>query len=1284
MRENHSAFITPQFLRSIWDLDYRAFRDSDEERTLVGRLERWAGRADLGERSAEAAFLDEFFHQTWGYVQAGQEGAEHSFTLYPQFRVAGAGAGGGMGTADAALGRFAEAAQPHVPQVLCEFKDIRSGLDAPQRRKGNNRSPVQQGLDYLSAARRGLFGHEPILPLWAIVTDMNEFRLYWHDRGRRQYLRFSIRRTDLFSGPSLLDDTEEARFDRYLFWRLFHRTTLINESSSGRPLLHQLIQQQRFRQRELESTFYEDYRNYREHLYRVLLEHNDETTDRFPGTRGRLVRLAQKIIDRCIFVFFCEDMGRVLGFPPQLLRDFLASRADDQFFDPQGRTIWVQLCDLFRAMNDGTAFGGRELNQFNGGLFASDPELERLEIPNFVFCSLGQAQNEASLHGNRLTLLYLSGAYNYATGWADGLAPAQPVDADLPFDAARRDPTQSLGLYTLGRIFEQSITELEILEAEADERPSLNKEARRKRDGVYYTPEWVVDRIVAETIGRRLDDLKAECGWPAFGSRDLPTQEAIEAYETALTEIRIVDPACGSGAFLITALRYLLEEWRSVQGIRQQVVRNYMRREGFEDEVVRDVLRRNLYGVDINPASVEITKLALWLHTARGDRPLSSLDEHIRDGNSLIGPEFYEGLAPYSDEEQERVNAFDWEQAFPEVFETGGFDAVVGNPPYVKLQNFRRVHADMAEFLRRPLDAGGHYASTQTGNFDLYLPFIEKGITLLNDDGQLGYIAPSLWTVNEYGAGLREWVADGGHLRGWIDFGSFQVFEEATTYTALQFYSRRENETVNVAAAHDGSVPEQPWSGNESTLPYENLDFGNRWLMVTGAERDLIDRLYQRCARLDAPQLTRNIFVGLQTSADAIYHLERLGPGRYRCTPRGSDAPPPYEVRIEDAIMKPLVSGPEAKRYIEPETETYLLFPYRVDEAGANLIPAGEMAAVYPEAWAYLQSWEADLRARENGGFDDEQWYRFGRHQNLDKQEITKLIVPRLVVSVSCSVDHAGEMYLDNVDVGGVAPAVNVSPDFLAGVINAPVADFVFRRIAKPFRGDYRSANRQFIAPLPIPMASDDERNAVANRAAHLQGLHTRRRDVLADIARRGSVLRVRTRPESWLFPDLPSRGDLRRQVPQRLDADARTRWVDKRYSELLEARRTELGENLRPGVSMSAELENGELKFFVDNSIVVDRIFLDNAEGPFIAAQWKLLAATYSVTPSTDGKKLSAALRKLGTTDNAAVVQQFIELQGHLADIETEIAAAENGLNELLYRLYRLTPDEVRLIEAR
>jgi len=249
---------------------------------------------------------------------------------------------------------------------------------------------------------------------------MNEFRLYWFDKSYHQSVRFTIHAEDLFKGGSLISEGEASRFDRFLFHKIFHRDTLI--SATGRSLLIGLIGQQRFKDRQLENTFYAEYRKFRERLYFTLLQHNGQGTPRFPGTRGRLVRLAQKILDRCIFIFFCEDMGQALAFPPKLLREFLIDRSTDPYFDPDGTTIWQDMLRLFKAMNEGRAFGGKALNQFNGGLFAHDDDLGKLYVPNSVFCQHMQGANEASLYSFRETLLYLCASYNYASdlGRADG------------------------------------------------------------------------------------------------------------------------------------------------------------------------------------------------------------------------------------------------------------------------------------------------------------------------------------------------------------------------------------------------------------------------------------------------------------------------------------------------------------------------------------------------------------------------------------------------------------------------------------------------------------------------------------------------------------------------------------------------------------------------------------------------------------------------------------------------------------------------------------------------
>lgn len=1275
MVDIQNSFISKSFLRSVWAHEYETFKDSPQEAELLERLKRWAARGVQKETTAQSALLHEFFSATWGYVQAGQVGGEQNYSLYPAFPVAGAGQRGGTGEADAALGHFTPNETSPIPQVLVEFKDIKSDLDAPQKRKGNTRSPVKQGLDYLYAARKGMFGYEAIIPTWAIVSDMNEFRLYWSDRGERQFVSFAIESKNLFQNATLLDEGEAGRFDRFLFSRLFHRDQLIVRGNSGRPELLSLIQRQRFKQRELENRFYQEYRAFREHLYRALLTHNGPGTDRFPGTKGRMVRLAQKILDRAIFVFFCEDMGRALSFPPQLLRDYLIRQSDDQFFDPNGTEIWQWLLRLFSAMNSGaTSFGDQQINQFNGGLFAPDPELEKLHIPNSVFCERGQGQNEASLIRNEKTLLYLSANYNYASGWAEGIGGDHAP-------SAKRDPERNIGLYTLGRIFEQSITELEILEAEEEGRVSLNKESKRKRDGVYYTPEWVVERIVDETVGRRLADLKAQCGWPSDKQDKLPTEAAIDAYEAELRDIRIVDPACGSGAFLITTLAYLLDEWKAVRSIRRQIGQT-MAEDDWTDDAIRDILRRNLYGVDINPASVEITKLALWLHTARSNKPLSSLDDHIRDGNSLIGPEFFTGLAPYTAEQQERINAFDWQSAFPDVFARGGFDCVVGNPPYVKLQNFRKVHADMADFLTRDPAQGGAYASTQTGNFDLYLPFVEKGIQLLNDNGRLGYIAPSVWQMNEYGAGLRGFVEQGRHLWGWIDFGSHQIFDEATVYTALMFFSKQPNTHVAVVQAPNGVVAESPWEAENISLPYARLTFGDRWLLVTGKERDLIDKLGKTGRRLDDPAVSRNIFVGIQTSADHIYHLKRLGPNRYE------EKPPKGEkrgrvVEIEDEIMKPLVSGEDANRYLTPETTTFLLFPYAVSQGKATLIAADEMAQTYPHAWTYLKGHEEELRARERRRFDNDEWYKFGRSQNLDKQELGKLLVAQTVRSMSVAADSAGAFYINNVRVNGILPAAKVPLWSILAALNAKPCNFYFRKTAKPKDNGYFEANKQFIKYLPIPKAAAEDQAALARDAERLQVLFDQRRQSLADISARMGAVRIRPRPMEWLFPGLPDLDELKDQAPKRLIGTERRAWAKERLAKEIEARQTALEEHLKPGVALAAELVRGELRFLIDGIPAITGIFPPPAEADFLLAQWSVMASRTEVTDKTTGAKLADMLRKVSPSAEAHIIAEVIRLQTSIATDEAEIATLEDRINQTIYRLHKLTREEIALIEV-
>jgi hypothetical protein len=1274
-----SLFVEAVLRSQLWD-EFQQFSASPDAVTLRDRLQAWAGRDKRNEKQSETAFIQRFFVETWGYTLQGASLESSHYTCLPQFSVEGAGQRGNIGIADVALGRFGvNATQKQISQVLCEFKDIRSGLDDPQPRKGNPRSPVQQCLDYLTCSWQSR-GSALVEPTWAIVTDMNEFRLYTRLPGHAdQYQRFVIEGGTSARDPELLANNEIAAFRRFLFWRLFRPDFLLAER--GLSSLAGVLLNQPTREREIERNFYKDYRAYREFLFDTICTANPG----FTGTRGKLVRLTQRLLDRFLFILFCEDMGRVLSYPPELVRHILCEHSFSAFYSPDDTGPWDAIRRLFRAMCTGGQFGSHTIGYFNGGLFEPNDELESLIIPAKVFCAKDQA---AALPGNPLTLLYFSSAYNFGISSASG--------------------ERTIGLTTLGRIFEQSITELEIMEAKADNRESINVLSKRKTDGVYYTPEWVTRYIVEQTIGARLADIRAELGeasLPPLTDDDVARYhvflsdkyrrktapvggahaEFLRQYRDRLRHLRIVDPACGSGAFLIQALDYLIEEYQRIivaqhrLGGRSDLFQD-------QDSLIRSILTHNLYGVDINSESVEITKLALWLHTATPGKPLCALDRNIRCGNSLVGTDFatfyrarHETLFEQADvNERERVNAFDWKSNFVEVFSHGGFDCVIGNPPYVKLQHFRRYQPDVADYLTSANHADGTpvYESTRTGNFDMYLPFIEKAIELLCPAGRMGYIAPNVWMVNEYGQSLRAKIKRNQSLDRWLDFKSFQVFDEATTYTALQFFTGKPSATVRCAFAPDGDINSVNWTCAD-TATYDVLPSDDAWIMVPTNERILMQKLSQAGRPLE--DCCEGIVVGVQTSADAIFQIVRLGANRYR-TRAGED------VAIEDDLMHPLVSGVEAKRYQTPQTGTYLLFPYCLEEGRARLFTADEMSTRFPRGWAYLLNHETKLRRRENHSFDDEQWYRFGRNQNIDKQEFPKLMVPRLICNLFCAIDSHGAFYLDNVDVGGILPSHVDDLPFLAGIINAPPSNFFWRRISKPFQNDYRSANKQFIAPLPIPDATAEERAQVAQAADQLQEMYTRRRDLVSAFEQRlMSTQTVAMTPApgpEWLWAEVGTVASWKVH-PEALGRTGRvlTAWAKARHEQALEEHIAMLDTCLTKGARFDVSLIADQLVLTIGGNEVL-RLF-DRLDADFIAAQWRHALRDANVTEAFDGKRLLRLLLDLRTTADESLRARMISIDAEIIALDQELSTREQSLNALVYRLYHLTPSEIVMIEA-
>lgn len=1273
------------FLASRWALEYKDFQESVESEVLLVRLRNWAAGGRLKETSSEASFVKQFFCETWSYAQEGDT-ADTSFQCWPQFSVDQAGQQGGTGRADLALGQFSKTATgSQIPQVLCEFKDIRSALDKRQYRKGNDRSPVEQCFSYLRGARTHFGSRELVEPYWAVVTDMNEFRLYCAKWGPAQCQCFVIEPSVGDEQESLLAETESAAFLRFLFWRLFHRSSLLTDR--GPSYLQRLLDDQLVHEQTLEKAFYLEYKAYREELFRTIREANPD----FTGTPGQLVRLTQRLLDRCLFIFFCEDMGLPL-FPGDLLRDVLIDYSRDSYYHPEDTMPWERLKTIFTAMRDGGVFGKHEINRFNGGLFESLPKLENLRIPASVFCSENQGTGGlTTLLAHPLTLLYFSAKYNFGI---------KDVGQERVID-----------FYALGRIFEQSITELEIMEAEAEGRPSINLLSKRKRNGVYYTPEWITGYIVRETVGTRLDDIKTNLGLTPDRA---PTDEDIAKYRRflrdrryaapvaggwiaglddyvrRLKQLRIVDPACGSGAFLIQALEYLKSEFRWIYEQREKV-RGYV--ELWEtDTITRAILKDNLYGVDINPESVEITKLALWMHTALPGKILSQLDHNIQCGNSLVGPDFEDFylnkhaslFEELNETKRESINAFDWHAAFPEVFARDGFDCVIGNPPYVKLQNFRRVEEDMAEYLvQAEGEDGSHrYASTQAGNFDLYLPFIEKGVSLLRPEGRMGYIAPNVWMVNQYGKPLRQWIKKLRSLDRWIDFKSFQVFEEATTYTALQFFRGESCETVRCIFAPDGDVSATDWGQPDAEILYEKLPDDEAWVLLPDQARKLRERLRKTCRPLGSNEITTKVFQGMVTSANGIYHLHREL-GWHVSKPKKGEH---QKVEIECLYLRPLITGRDAKRYCVPQPSVDLLFPYSVSPTGCYLVPIDRIASETPLTYNYLKENEVILRKREYPKMDDDgKWWGYVYPKNRYEQSLPKIMIASTAPEIRAFADTTGEFAPDDRRVYSILATMQSDLGFLLGILNAPLATYLIQLSARPKAGGFFDIETQFLNPIPIPYATDAEKQDVGQRALTLQELHTLRRDMLNKLNQRldCSQMADDKRSFDWLWSDARSASEWKKSpdVPTDLKGRALSAWAKSRAEAVLQSHLEALDTHLHPGALLTVENYADELRLLIDGVPTIE--VYGQPDTSFIAAQWRQTTRSTTVTDKLTPKRLVSTLIALRTTEDDNLRQSIVDIDSNIQTIDVQIDEAEAELNRIIYLLYDLTHEDITLIEG-
>lgn len=935
---------------------------------------------NMSESSLHADFLKDIFESVLGYPTVVTSGGTE-WNLYPEKHTSLGG-----GTADAALGFFSEGSERMVAPI--ELKGVREDLDRVQSR---GYTTVQQGWRY---------ANETPNCRWVIVSNYREVRLY------------HVLMTPAFFESFTLDEIQDdTSFRRFYF--LLCRDSAI--SREGPSVLDRILKDTGEAEESITKELYLEYRQTRLDLLNHLVARNPNRT------KGELVEVTQKLLDRVLFISFCEDRG--------LLPRNIVQETYNQVVP--GLSRWMAFQLLFRAIDRGHP--QTHISGYDGGLFAEDPVLDSLSVGDDA--------------------------------------------CDLFLALARYDYESEVTVNILGHIFEQSISDIEALK-NGGVAPG---ESRRKKDGIYYTPAYITRYIAEQVIGTYLSqkfDAIVEKYKPesvkAAKKQRAAWKQIWEEYRGVLSRLRVCDPACGSGAFLVAAFDVLLAEYSRVNAMIAELDPKSPGQLSLFD-LNRAILSQNLFGVDLNPESVEITKLSLWIKTAEQGKTLTHLDDNIKCGNSIV------------DDPNIDPKAFRWREGFPSVFADGGFHAIIGNPPYIKLQNFKSYHPEQANWIV------SNFQSARSGNFDMYLPFIEKGLSLLHPHGRMGFIAPSLWLVNEYGKALRQACAANRHLGQWVDFKSFQVFRDSITYTALQFFSREPSESVEFAVASAGDLADLSWSAQ----PYDSLG-EEPWVLLPEAERTFLNKVTAACDRLD--QVVEGIPQGLITSADDVYHLVKLGPGRYFSRALGT------AVNLEDSIMRPLISGNQAVRFTVPVPKMYLLFPYDLSGDRPRLLAGKEIDGEYPNAWAYLKAHEDKLRGRERGKFDqDGSWWQFGRNQNLDKQHRAKLGVAEIVPSLRVFPDLEGRFFFNNVRVNGILVPADDQDQllYLLGILNSPVPDFVFRRTAKPKVNGYFEANKEFIAPLPIPRAQGNWRRLVIEEARELTVLHTSRARVVAEVDHR-------------------------------------------------------------------------------------------------------------------------------------------------------------------------------------
>ncbi len=660
----------------------------------------------------------------------------------------------------------------------------------------------------------------------------------------------------------------------------------------------------------------------------------------------------------------------------------------------------------------------------------------------------------------------------------------------------------------IGRIYEIYLGTVLSVEEEirGKKRTKLSSDfTERKKLGQYYTPKFVVDYIVKNTLGKLLEGKTPE----------------------EVSKIKVLDPACGSGSFLIRSFDYLKDYYVRYNDKQMEKAKkgniNDINNWANNHQIIdynHKILKENLHGVDLNYLSTQICSINLWLRALEKDKKLEKLSKNMLHGNSLIsGVEDKEELIKYKDELKEiaklrdkikdyygkelskrekdeledmevklkefkdKVNTplnknlkkyfenldlaypFNWEVEFTEVFdpdtskEEQGFDVVIGNPPYVRVQRFSNIEK---EFLK------DHFISASK-KFDLYILFIEKALKLLKLGGYFSFIIPNKFTQTIYGESIKKYILDNFQIITFIDFGDLKVFEDVTTYPSIIIIKKQQprdnylSNYIKVKELFDGlnvlfdkNIGKEFYDDDKITVfkfNQKNLT-PKHWIFMPDIEQKLYEKIKNQ-EEITLKDLRERIYEGFISGKNDAFFIDDVKSS---------------QLKLEKDLLMPVPKGNKVRRFNIEWDKEFVIFPHK--QKGESVISID--LKDYPNIKKYLESKKSELEKRKYVIEAGKKWYEIWNTRDLRWFNQDKIITPNLAASNNFAYDFSNNkstkyFFIDH-DCYGIILKNKNREDYvyLTGLLNSKLIEFYFKKISPMFSGGYYKYHTQYLENLPI------------------------------------------------------------------------------------------------------------------------------------------------------------------------------------------------------------------------